>query len=339
MKRISIYITLSFLIFADAAQAQLGESLILSAEEERTLEPGIYSFQRVELGEGATLKLKGSTNIATNSLVTASQSAIVYERDNKGDPDTVAVVAADASGMRFLYIESNGVDAPDQQGRAATGGNGRNARAPFHSRSDWDGRSAHSGGTGAPGTSGIPGGNAANVSLHLPNVRPGSTLRIHANGGDGGRGQQGGAGGKGGEGATGRPAKRGGNGGSGGVGGNGGAAGKIFVYLMVDDEHTDADVDEAMRSLRVQVQNAGGVAGQGGPGGPGGPGGAGAPLGGDGSSGSGGSLGPGAPAGEAGDGPGRDESEWTTIDVLTKTQHARHLTYVLSLYESENRED
>lgn len=311
------------------ARAQTGLDLIVAAEETKVLESGLYEYRSVQLADRSKLILKGGVTIAAEKLSSGEGATIEYQGAGSTQ-ENISISTFDASELKFLYINASGRSGQDRTGLAGTGSNGRNAYAIGHSLEYPKGRSARSGGQGGPGAEGEAGKPAANVSLHLPNLKAGSLLRIHATGGSGGKGQQGGQGGKGGEGAAGHPAKNGGPGGPGGRGGAAGKAGKISVYLVVADNATEQDRDWAFKTLRLEYANAAGTPGEGGKGGPGGRGGSGAVLGGTGSSGSGGGLGAGGGQGSIGVGPASHPDErWIVTSILTQSQYAQQYTQTL----------
>lgn len=308
---------------AQSTLAQGGLDLIVSTDEIKVLNGGLYEYKNVQISDRGRLVLKGGTTIAAEKFSSGEGATIEFQGSNK-DQESISINTYDASGLKFLYINANGKQGSDTPGTGSNGPDGQNAKSiPF-------GRESTGGGAGGPGAAGGNGGHAANVSLHLPNLKVGSLLRVHANGGSGGHGQQGGQGGKGGNGAIGHPASNGGSGGVGGKGGSAGNAGRISVYLVVSDEATDQDKDFALKTLRLEYANAAGTPGEGGRGGVGGRGGDGANLGGDGTSGSGGGLGGGAGQGAVGQGPGTvPDQRWTVTNVLTQSQYALQYTQTL----------
>jgi hypothetical protein len=309
--------------------AQGALDLLVATEETKVLQPGQYEFRSVQIADRGKVIVKGTVTIASEQF-SAGEGATIEYQGTSTVQDNLSISTLDASGLRFLYINGSGKSGVDATGLAATGGGGRNAYAVGHSISNATGRSSQSGGQGAAGTPGGDGHHAANVSLQLPNLKVGSLLRIHANGGSGGRGQQGGQGGKGGEGAAGHPASAGGQGGLGGRGGAAGNAGKIVVQLVVTDDANNQDRENALKALRLEYANSAGTPGEGGPGGPGGQGGAGAALGGDGSRGSGGGLGAGGGQGATGeDSATKPDQRWTVTSILTQSQYAMQYTQTL----------
>ncbi|RLP54543.1 MAG: hypothetical protein D6160_10990 [Ketobacter sp.] len=324
-----------FIVGAFVAQAgfaqNLGKELVLGEGEVRMLPSGAYEFTTIVLGKNSTLETDGSLTLVSEKFSSVDGASIEYTgaQTQINAVKNFNIQTLDASGVQFLYIKADGADAPDKERQAAQGGNGRDARKVGHSWSEPKGRSSSRGGAGAIGSSAQNGEHAANISLHLPLIKPGSTLRLHANGGDGGKGQQGGAGGQGGDGAAGHPPSSGGDGGQGGNGGNGGNAGKVFVYLVVNDEMPDDSQEDLLKSLRLDVGASGGALGSGGEGGARGQGGS------NGGSGHGrgsrGSIGP-----SGGDGqPGVDSSvnpkdRWVVVDVLPASRYAAVYTQTLS---------
>jgi hypothetical protein len=320
-----------------AAHAQNGLDLIVATEETKTLAAGQYEYRSVEIANRGKLILSGAVTIATERFA-SGEGATIEHQSVSPQQENISISTFDASGLSFLYINANGKSAPDRTGMAATGGGGRSAHATGHSFSEPNGRSSKAGGGGAAGAIGEDGQHAANVSLYLPNLKVGSLLRIHANGGSGGKGQQGGRGGTGGEGAFGHPASNGGSGGPGGRGGSAGNAGKISVYLIVADNATEQDRDSVLRALRLEYGNSAGTPGEGGPGGPGGPGGSGAAGGGDGTRGSGGGLGAGGGQGSTGeDSATKPDQRWTVTNILTQSQYAQQYTQTLQKIRDANR--
>lgn len=311
------------------AWAQNGLDLIVPAEGTQVLEKGLYEYRSVQIGVRGRLVVKGGVTIAAEKFSAADGATLEYKSDSMTQ-ENISISTFDASGLTFLYIDASGRDGANQTGAAAGGPPGRNAHKTGYSISELNGRSANRGGPGATGARGGIGQPAANVSLHLPNLRVGSLLRIHATGGSGGKGQQGGQGGKGGEGAFGHPAADGGPGGAGGEGGAAGDAGKISVYLVVADDATDADKDSTLKTLRLEYANAAGTPGEAGPGGPGGGGGSGAVGGGSGTGGSRGSLGSGGGQGAVGIGPASKPNErWIVTSILTQSQYAKQYAETL----------
>lgn len=317
------------LAFAPQAHGQSGLDFIVAAEETKTLESGMYEFRNVQIMNGGKLVLKGGVTIASESFSSDNGAQIEYA-SNSSAQENISISTFDASGLRFLYISANGKSGADISGQASAGGKGRDAYKISHSISYPGGRDCHRGGGGAKGATGEGGHHAANVGLHLPNLKVGSLLRIHANGGSGGKGQTGGSGGLGGEGAAGHPACDGGAGGAGGNGGRAGDAGKISVYLVVADDASESDKEEAFKTLRLEYANNSGTPGAPGNGGSGGSGGRGAVFGGDGTSGSGGSLGAGGSQGGTATSsltePGK---HWTVTSVLTQSKYALQYTQTL----------
>lgn len=326
----SLSLTLFLLAGSGIASAQGGLDLLVATEETKVLDKGQYEYRSVQIADRGRIVLRGGVTIAAEKF-SAGDGATIELQGAATAQENISISTFDASGIKFLFINANGKPGQDASGTAGTGPGGRNARAVGHSISQPSGRSSGAGGAGAVGAQGGNGGHAANVSLHLPNLKVGSLLRIHATGGNGGRGQQGGQGGKGGEGAAGHPAARGGPGGAGGKGGSAGNAGKISVYLVVADDASEQDKESALKTLRLEYANAAGTPGEGGEGGPGGAGGAGAAGGGDGRRGSGGSLGRGGGQGAVGEGPGtKPEQRWTVTSILTQSQYARQYTETLA---------
>lgn len=313
------------------SQNQIGETLMLGEGEVRSLPAGMYEFKKLSLGKNSTLQVPGSLTLAIEKLESADGASIEYTASTSRVSETknITIQTLDASGVQFLVVKASGADAAAVAGQGPGGGGGRNARHVGHSLSQPGGRSSHRGGGGGKGGDAAHGEGAANVSMHLPNIKPGAVVRIIANGGNGGTGQRGGNGGGGGDGARGHPPSRGGDGGPGGRGGNGGSAGRAFVYLVVNDDLPEDEQNDLIRTVRVDVRAAGGVRGSGGSGGAGGGGGA---NGGSGHSrASRGSIGP---AGRDGS-PGSDSNtnprdRWVIVDVLPISRYAALYSQTLS---------
>jgi hypothetical protein len=320
---------ITLLLASMTVRASPGLDLIVASEETKTLEKGMYEFRSVHIAERGKLILNGGVIIATEKLSSGEGATLQY-RNAAAHQENISLSTFDASALKFLFIDASNESGADATGMAATGPGGRNAYKTGHSLKYPNGRSSHGGGRGGTGAAGQDGKHAANVSLHLPNLRVGSLIRIHAVGGSGGKGQQGGRGGKGGEGAFGHPASNGGPGGPGGRGGAAGNAGKISVYLVVADDASESERDSTLKTLRLEYANSAGTPGEGGSGGPGGPGGSGAFGGGDGTRGSGGGLGAGGGQGSIGMGPASHPDErWVVTSVLTQSQYAKQYTETL----------
>lgn len=144
-----------------------------------------------------------------------------------------------------------------------------------------DGGTGQQGGRGAGGAHGRPGVDGANVIFIVRRFAPGTTVRVHADGGNGGRGDKGGRGIDGGDGGIGGPGGRGGSasscrsasnggdggnggtggnggdGGPGGNGGNGGDGGDVYVVWQ----------EGGLNGATTLIFNDGGLGGQPGPGG------------------------------------------------------------------------
>lgn len=320
------FLTLVLFCIFSTAFAQSGIDLLIAVEETKVLDEGLYEFRSIKIANRGKLVLKGGVTIATETF-SADDGATIELQSNTTNQKTISINTLDASGLKFLYINANGKKGADQTGSAPPGPNGNNARPTGGSLRYPNGSPSTRGTMGNTGASGENGLPAANVNLHLPNIKIGSLIRIHAIGGSGGKGQQGGQGGRGGEGAFGHPAAQGGLGGPGGSGGAAGDAGKIVVYLVVSDDATEQDRDTALKTLRLEYANSAGTPGEGGPGGLGGPGGSGAPGGGDGRGGASGSLGAGGGQGAIGLGPStRPDQRWVVTDIITQSQYALQYT-------------
>lgn len=188
--------------------------------------------------------------------------------------------------------------------KAGTGGDGRNGdRARTNLGGDWDaedggvggtGGQGHDGDDGRVGNPGLGGLTASRIQLTVGDFADGSTLEMHADGGNGGpggkggRGEDGGDGGVGGQGGRGGDGNElhdgntggnggrggdggdGGDGGAGGVGGPGGNGADVWLF-MVNGSQSPAGIDMTANGGSGGVGGEGGDPGMEGVGGKGGP--------------------------------------------------------------------
>lgn len=250
------------------------KDLLLGKRGEVTLEAGAYNYETLQLGEDSIVTVNGNVSITADKLICERGCKIVYSQGRPpGEKVTLTLNAMDAQELKFLEVIGNGKDGQgfEPKNRARAGRAGRNARGPSlrHLR----GRDSSRGGAASNGKPGGPGGNAMDVVLGLPGIKPGSEIRIEAIGGDGGRGQNGGLGGNGGRGTGVKTGSNGGRGGNGGAGGSGGDAGHINISLVVAPDEMK-EQEKVLKNLKLVANVAGGVGGEGGTFGNGGAGGA-----------------------------------------------------------------
>jgi hypothetical protein len=249
------------------------EQVVVPEGGVQSLDPGAYKLTSLEIRKGGTLKVLGPTSIMTAKLVAQDGAKILYESTKRIDDGQMTItVTQDASELDELEIVVNGKAGTPTFGpgdRAGGGGAGRNASKPRPHKFD-DGRPGSAGGPGGAGKGGGDGENAFDVSVYLVNARAGSHLRVSAVGGDGGSGQAGGPGGRGGNGVINHDCRGGGKGGSGGNGGRGGDAGKVNVFLVVQDTKS-GEARRLKSGFKLEANAARGEAGRSGAGGPGGP--------------------------------------------------------------------
>lgn len=335
MKKIIAYGALCF----GFSNVYAATDLIVAEGETRFLPAGQYEYRNISLHENSKIETDGSLTLLSETLESKKGATILYKPSlsRQNWVKNITITPFDASKVKFLTVVANGADAASLTGEPVQAAHGRNALSPNIKR--LKGRSARVGQNGTNGKNGSHGEHAGNVALYLPNIKPGTKIKIIANGGNGGNGQKGGKGGNGGDGARLHPPKKGGNGGSGGKGGNGGNAGKIGVYMVVKDGTSQEKQKELLETIKIDAQSSAGARGVGGTGGDGGQGG---PRGSsshakasDGSRGLDGD----AAFGESVRGKDSKSSpseRWTVIDVLFDTQYAQKATQILSKIRAGN---
>lgn len=234
-----------------ACDDKIGDSLKISANETRSICPGLRQLKTLEIDDGGTLIFVDSTDIQADTIIAGADSKIIFNGNSiSGNPESpvnFSLAVQDASAVKGINIIANGKDATAYTQPASNGPAATDAQCPHGFNK---GSPAGAGPWGSAGKVGMRGNNAANVSITLPLLPFASTIKISAIGGNGGTGQDGGNGAKGGNGRCLYPGKNGGDGGAAGNGGNGGDSGTIYLQLVISDkENTQPTQDDKLKRV------------------------------------------------------------------------------------------